>query len=322
MHRSNTGDGTTKLRHVSVIGTLSILVGCSQGTEPSPAETTAAEPSSSSTPASASVGAGASQGAAPDASVFGPDRISSDAEEYRITFMPAGATAYFARGAGFFPQTRQATIMETTLVDGEWTEPTTAVFSGTYPDIDPWVSPDGNSLYFSSIRPVEGVERTDVEVWRVDREGDGWSDPIHLAAVGSETDELGPSVTADGVLWFASDRPDGAGGWDLYTAEPDGDGFAAPTPVDDLNTDIWEFNPAINPSGDEVIFTSIGRQDGSGLGDLFVSSRAGEDWSDEEPAPVNTPADEYHASLSPDGGTLYFVRRGVHGDLYEVEWRP
>jgi len=89
---------------------------------------------------------------------------------------------------------------------------------------------------------------------------------------------------------------------------------------DDLNTDIWEFNPAINPAGDELIFTSIGRQDGSGLGDLFVSSRAGEGWSDEEPVPVNTPADEYHASLSPDGGTLYFVRRDVHGDLYEVEW--
>ncbi len=45
--------------------------------------------------------------------------------------------------------------MESRLVDGQWTEATVASFSGTYPDIDPWLSPDGESLYFSSIRPVE-----------------------------------------------------------------------------------------------------------------------------------------------------------------------
>jgi hypothetical protein len=38
------------------------------------------------------------------------------------------------------------------------------------------------------------------------------------------------------------------------------------------------------------------------------------------PLSVNTPADEYHASLSPDGATLYFVRRAGTGDLYEVAW--
>ncbi len=251
---------------------------------------------------------------------MGPGTISTDEEEYRISFTPDGQTAYFARGASFFPQSRAATIMESCLVDGQWANATVASFSGTYPDIDPWVSLDGESIYFSSIRPVDGETRTDADLWRVDREGDGWGEPVHLSAVNTESDELGGSITADGVLWFASDRPGGAGGWDLYTAQPDGDGFAAPEPVESVNQGIWEFNPAISADGSMLVFTSIGRFGGQGLGDLFVATLIDGEWSDPEPLPINTPADEYHASFSPDGTTLYFVRRTGDGDLYEVAW--
>ncbi|MFN2418659.1 MAG: TolB family protein [Candidatus Limnocylindria bacterium] len=152
----------------------------------------------------------------------------------------------------------------------------------------------------------------------MDRDGEGWSDPLHLAGVSSEADELGASVTADGVLWFASDRPGGAAGWDLYAAALEGDEAAAPTPVDEFNSEIWEFNPAISADGDLLVFTSIGRPGGPLLGDLFSAHGRDGAWQPEEPLPVNSPADEYHASFSPDGETLYFVRRATDGDLYEV----
>ncbi len=210
--------------------------------------------------------------------------------------------------------------MESRLVDGRWTEASIASFSGTFPDIDPWVSPDGESIFFSSIRPVEGETRTDADLWRVDREGEGWGEPVHLTALNTESDELGASSTADGVLWFASDRPGGTGGWDLYTAQLDGDGSAAPEPVESINQGIWEFNPAISADGNLLVFTSMGRFGGRGLGDVFVATLIDGEWSDPEPLPINTPADEYHASFSPDGATLYFVRRIGDGDLYEVAW--
>ncbi len=306
-------------RLVTIGGMLSALLGCSAGTEQASPTPATSEPPSSTAP-SASVDVEPSASTAAEASVFAAGSISSDDEEYRITFTPDGETAYFARGTGFFPQSRKATILESRLVDGAWTEPVPASFSGTYPDIDPWVSPDGESLYFSSIRPVDGAEVGDAEVWRVDRTGDGWGEPVHVAAVGSDGDELGASVSADGVLWFASDRPGGAGGWDLYTAAPDGDGFAAPTSAANINTGIWEFNPAISSDGSVLVFTSIGRLDGSGLGDLFVSTSTDGTWSAGEPVAINTPADEYHGSFSPDGDTLYFVRRTGQGDLYEFPW--
>lgn len=258
-----------------------------------------------------------SEAAAVDASLFGPDVISTDAEEYRISFAPDGGTAYFGRGDGFFPQTQRATIVESVLVDGAWSDATVAGFSGVYPDIDPWVSPDGAGLFFSSIRPVDGVARRDADLWRVDREDDGWGEPVHLGAVNSDANELGGSVSADGVLWFASDR---SGAWDLYSAQPAADGYAAPEPVAALNTPLWEFNPAISADGSTLLFTSIGREGTSRLGDLFVSRLTGGEWSEARPLRVNTSADEYHASWSSDGSTLYFVRRAANGDLYEVPW--
>jgi Tol biopolymer transport system component len=143
---------------------------------------------------------------------------------------------------------------------------------------------------------------------------------VHLAALGSETDELGASVSADGTIWFASDRPGGSGGWDLYSATIAADTYGEPVAVEALNTPVWEFNPAIDADGTTIVFTSINRPGGIGLGDLFAATRDGETWSEAEPLAVNSSADEYHPSRSADGETLYYVRRAGQGDFYAVPW--
>ena len=309
-------------RSAAVAGSLLVVVlsACS-GTGASPSASTAAPASPEPTEAvPPSASAGASEAITAEPLVMAEGIISTDAEEYRISFTPDGATAYFGRGDGFFPQTRDATIYETRLEDGEWTEPEVASFSGEYADIDPWVSPDGTYLLFSSIRPVGDETRRDVELFRVNREGDGWGEPIHLESLGSDGDELGASVAEDGTLIVASDRSGGVGGWDLYIATADGDTWSEPTLVEDLSSPIWEFNPSINAAGDRLVFTSINREGGIGLGDLFVSARAGDTWEEARPLTLNSAADEYHPSLSPDGATLYFVRRTVDGDLFEIAW--
>lgn len=301
-----------------------ILAGCGTAAESSVGATELASEAPRSASAAPSASAAVSTAPSgspevPEATVFGDGVISTAAEEWRVSFSPDGQTAYFARSDGFFPQTRDATIMETTLADGTWSEPVVASFSGEFPDIDPWVSPDGESIYFSSIRPVGGEPRRDVELFRVDREGEGWSEPIHLADLGSELDELGLSVAEDGSVIFASERS-GGGNWDLFSAQPDGDGFATPEPIAELNSPIWEFNPAVDASGTVLLFTSINRPGGVGLGDLWVTKRDGDTWADPQPLPLNSRADEYHPSLSADGSTLYFVRRSGQGDLLEVDW--
>ncbi|WP_434426411.1 TolB family protein [Nannocystis pusilla] len=263
----------------------------------------------------------------PDSPTFAPGIVSSPAEEWRIAFTPDGKTAYFGVSAEFFPIARQATIMVTHLVDGAWTVPEVASFSGQYSDIDPFISPDGSRLYFSSIRPVDGQPRTDTDLWLVERgPGGEWGEPVHLgAAVNSPADELYPSVTADGELLFGSDRDAATRGWDIFRAEATDGVFGPAEPIAGaVNTEVWEFNPWIAADGQVLVFTGLDRPGGHGLGDLWASFR-GEDgtWGpvlNLGPC-VNSPRDEYHPTL--DRGRLFFVRHSYEpweaGDLHELK---
>ncbi len=254
--------------------------------------------------------------------LFAPGVVSTEAEEWSITFTPDGQTAYFARSDAFFPQSRQATILETHWQGGQWSEPRPASFSGEWSDIDPFIAPDGSRLFFSSIRPVAGAVRADLNVWMVERVGEGWSEPIYLGdALNSPADELYPAVAADGTLYFASDRPGGTGGWDIYRAVPDEAGvYQAPENLGPpINTSQWEFNPFISPDGSLLLFTRLSNAE---KGSLYLAYFQDGVWG--EPVPlgplVNTSADEYHPRLSPQGDVLFFVRRTQQGDIYHVQW--
>ena len=281
--------------------------------------------------APAAVGASATPAAA---ELFAPGVISDAKRQWRITFTADGRTAYFAESEGFFPATRQATIYVTRLVDGAWAEPTVAPFSGRYSDIDPFVTPDGSRLYFSSIRPVDGVLRGDIDVWYVERTPAGWGEPKRLGPeVNGPADELYASASARGDLYFAVGpaAPTPNDDWDIYTAARAGRGFAERRPIAALNTDLpfdrqnptadWEFNPEVSSDGRTLVFTSL-RPGGRGAGDLYVSHARDGAWSAPEnlgPA-VNTKFDEFHPTLARDG-YLYFARNTftpTHGDLYRI----
>jgi Tol biopolymer transport system component len=268
------------------------------------------------------------------AEIFAEGVISDAQEQWRITFTPDGHTAYFVSSSGFFPITRQATIYESHLVDGTWTTPTVAPFSGTYSDIDPFLSPNGQRLYFSSIRPMNGVLRGDIDIWYVDRTPDGWGDPVRLGAeINSADDELYPSADANGTLYFASGPlfPQPGKHFDIYSAERAGDGFAprqalgpaintTPTPNDAGLQDAWEFNPEISVDGKTLLFTSL-RPGGYGLGDIYVSHFVKGEWTPTQNLGplVNTAADEFHPTLTRNKQELYFVRRiPRRGNFYHI----
>ncbi|MBL0940459.1 MAG: PD40 domain-containing protein [Gemmatimonadaceae bacterium] len=273
--------------------------------------------------------------------IFSPGVISIGDRmwQWRLTLSPNGKQAFFSRSAQFFPFTRAATIYETRLQsDGTWSTPIVAPFSGTHSDIDPFLSPDNQRLYFSSIRPVNGAARQDIDIWYVERRGDGWGTPVHLGPEVNSTDadELYPSASADGTLYFASGPlfPQAGKHFDIYSAERRGTGFAAKvalpaaintqpqTGVADLQA-AWDFNPEISVDGKTLVFTSL-RPGGFGLGDLYVSTKTGTTWSQARNLGplVNTADDEYHATLSRNGQTLWFVRanlgKQIRGDFYHV----
>lgn len=199
---------------------------------------------------------------------FAVGLMSTEAEESALNLTPDGHRVYFARSRVRFPASRIAAIYQVDRSGSGWGEPTPAAFSRGFRDVDPVISADGGTVLFSSMRPVDGRPRKDFDLWSV-----------HVGAdVNSDADDLYPSLTRDGTLYFGSDRDGGAGGWDLYASRQEPDGSYGPAePLGcPINTAAWKYNPAIASDGRFIVFTSLNRAGGSGAGDLWIATREGD----------------------------------------------
>jgi len=267
--------------------------------------------------------------ACPTVAVYRPGVFSSEAHyEWRLSFTPSRKTAYWHISDDFLPTIPQGVIVTSTLGPKGWSRARTASFSGKYADNDAYVSPDGSTFLFSSMRPVDGVARKDFDLWMMRRTVDGWSEPMHLAgAVNSGKEELYPSMDRQGNLYFGSDRD---GGFDVWRSRRQRDGsFAAPEKLGSgVNTkDFWEFNPEISPDGKTLLFVGLNRPDGIGWGDIYVSRlRDGEFTPARDLGPcVNTGKDDFHPTVLWRENKLVFVRNpdepGKKSDFLITELR-
>jgi Tol biopolymer transport system component len=239
--------------------------------------------------------------------MFAPGIVSTG-DVFASTFTRDGRTVVFTK----FSPPRPMMLMTSSFVDGRWTEPTVLPFSGTYRDLDPALSPDDRRLYYSSTHPVgESTDTTNVDTWYVEREGSGWSRPMHLASPinGDETD-MYPSVTNRGVLYFDSYRSRPRRRF-VYRAEPRADGtLGEPQRLDAaVNADSGASNLFVDPDERYVVFGAV-RPGGAGGMDLHISWRTPTGWTTARNlgATVNTPAVEFCPFVSRDGKYLYFTR--------------
>lgn len=270
--------------------------------------------------AACAVAAPAPESSAPDLTepdstepeVFAPGVISGPAHDSAPAFMPDGRTVYFGRSSS-----AQSTILVSHRGASGWSAPEIAAFSGEWNDMEPAMAPDGSYLVFVSNRPVQagaapiegrfnGAAQKGGHLWRVDRRGDGWGEPVHLsAAVNTTTTTFAPSVAADGSLWFMTTDA-GSGKFRLFRA-PYRDGAyqkAEPLPFSDGKT--TDVDPAVAADESFVVFGSA-RRPNRGI-DLFVAFRDGGRWG--EPVwlgdVVNSPGSDAEPRLGPDRATLYF----------------
>lgn len=121
---------------------------------------------------------------------------------------------------------------------------------------DPVISADGDTLLLTRIS-----DTGDADLFIAGRVGDAWTEPRSLAQLNTIDNELSPSLSADGQrLYFASDRPGGAGGLDIWISLREGDLWLAPSPLG-FNTrdDETDPHPFIRPSGAEAVLFSSDR---------------------------------------------------------------
>lgn len=237
-------------------------------------------------------------------SVFAPEAIHTR-QEFAISFTPDGREAYFTR-----TDTSGGLTIYRAEFDGEkWSEPRPASFSGTHRDADPFVTYDGERLFFMSFRPRPGSQ-TPVEapdIWYVDRLENDWSEPVFLEVVNTGSGEGFPSVALNGNLYFPSDRQ---GNMDIFMAPYKNGSYVDPVRLDDqINSEASDSNPGISPD-ETLLFFYSGREGVIGAIDLFVSQKINGEWTKAMPLGdhINTKDADYCPYVSPDMNYLFFTR--------------
>ncbi|MBP6810765.1 MAG: PD40 domain-containing protein [Saprospiraceae bacterium] len=192
------------------------------------------------------------------------------------------------------------------------------------------LAPDGQTIYFTrnnfddgnTERSEEGLVKLNIFSAQRNAEG-GWSNVTRLPFNSAEYNSSHPSISPDGKrLYFASNRPGGFGGMDLYFSE--------------LNNGVWgtaiNLGPTVNTEGNEIFpfidpnkrlyFASNGHIGLGGL-DLFYSTPKGDkDWNlpVNLGAPLNSTRDDFGVCFGGDLSWGFFTsdRDGGAGrdDIY------
>lgn len=241
--------------------------------------------------------------------LFGEGSISTNINERDFALSPDGSEIFYTISTP--KSTFQTIVYSKKNSKGEWSAPEVAPFAGEFSDLEPAFSADGNTLFFASNRPLTGNQPKDFDVWKVTRTSGGWAKPENLGAiVNTETDEFYPSVARNGNLYFTGNYPGGPGREDIYVSEFRNNQYQKPVALDTaVNSRFYEFNAFVDPNEQYIIYTSYGRKDDSGGGDLYIAMKdANGKW---KPAKnlveLNSKQLDYCPFVSPDGKTLFFT---------------
>ena len=177
-------------------------------------------------------------------------------------------------------------------------------------DREPWITADGNTIYFKSDRLATTDPRNNNDLYVTHKVNGEWTTPELIPAPISTNagNEHCPAILQDGrTLCFASMRDGGYGGSDIWCSRQDADG-SWQDPVNqgpNINTAAEEFHFSQDAEG-MVYFTS-GRPGGLGGMDIWGATHLGEnEWG---PAvnlgpQVNTSSADMCPALPPGAETF------------------
>jgi hypothetical protein len=216
-----------------------------------------------------------------------------------VVFSPDGKEAYWCQS---YPDPVHkgytiGKIMTSSRVDKRWTYPRFASFSGpgTSGDV-PFFSPDNRKLYFISSRPLPGSSASGKEnIWVVEREGDGWSEP---RPIGDEVNRLyfhwQFSVDRNQNLYLVTSVEGKRGYYRILFVNNE---YTSPEYLGEGG------HPFIAPDGSYLLFQDDFR--------LYIRFRDREgNWNDAYLIEMETELDRaYCPIVSPEGQYLFFIGR-------------
>ena len=199
------------------------------------------------------------------------------------------------------------------------------------------ISQDGRIMIFTGCDKTDAIGGCDLYL-SIHSEGQ-WGPPRNLGdKINSRYWDAAPSLGSDGrTLFFASKRPGGQGGSDIWVSRLEGRTWSDPENLGEvINTPENDEVPFIHPDMTTLYFVSEGHV-GMGSYDIFMSKKEGSSWTTPKNLgyPINTEHREGGLSIDLFGERAYFssmIDFGmkndtmVTGDIYyfdlPVESRP
>jgi Tol biopolymer transport system component len=241
--------------------------------------------------------------------VFAPGVICTNLNERDFALSPDGNELFYTLQSqrGQF----QTILHRKKNKQGDWSKPEIAPFAGRFSDLEPAFSADGKKIFFASNRPLSGKIIKDYDIWVVEKKGDRWGEPENLGSpVNTPENEFYPSVAKTGNLYFTAAYKSSIGREDIMVAKWENGKYKEPVSLDSaINTKADEFNAFVSPDEEFIIFSSYGRKDDKGRGDLYMSIK--DDLGNWLPAKnlavINSDNIDYCPYVSPDKKAMYFT---------------
>ncbi|MEN8122787.1 MAG: hypothetical protein ABFS35_20775 [Bacteroidota bacterium] len=250
------------------------------------------------------------------AKLFAPDIIKHLAHS-SPTFTPDGREIYWSTVSGK-NETRK--IYYVKFENNKWSKPMVANFSGNYHDDQPFISYDGQKLYFASKRPKIKNGKQENDIWILNKKEQGWGKPETINnLIGLWT----PTATRNGTIYFLEIIE---GTRVICRSELKNGEYSE---VECLNKNInkkgsLNWCPFIAPDESYLIFSSH-RDGGFGAGDIYISFKNDKGaWQKaiNMGSSINTDKQERFPGVSPDGKYLFFTRwhsSPYYHDLYWID---
>jgi len=202
-------------------------------------------------------------------------------------------------------------------INGYWAKPKTVSLATKYDAENPCFTEDGNRMYFTSTRPIK-TEGVNIEekfwrenIWYVDREKEGWSEPVPLSSDVNSYD-IHWEISINDLnkdLYFSVSSGEMGGGSDIYKSTYSEGRYTSPEKLSGvINTDGDEDTPFIAWDGSYLLFA---RKPGADtFSDLYISFRnANGTWGNAVNlgSTINSPSHEIYPVVTRDKKYLFFI---------------
>jgi outer membrane protein OmpA-like peptidoglycan-associated protein len=167
-------------------------------------------------------------------------------------------------------------------------------------------------MYFTSGKN-EGGDQVNIDIYHSDLVNGEWTDPEKVPGINDPVYwDSQPALASDGItLYFASDRPGGMGGTDIYKTVKDKNTGVWSKPQNlgrGINTPYAERTPFMHSDFETMYFASDGHPGVGGLDIFYSRMDSTGKWTEPKNigVPINTKGDDFGLIVSTDGHLGYF----------------